>query len=404
MRAARVELSLRPDFAALYGVGKVAVAVSGGSDSMALLRLLIDWAMASTNPPIISVLTVDHGLRVESASETQSVAQWCKALGVRHLVLPWIGEKPTTGIQAKARGARYELMTKWCIENAVPVLLTAHTADDQNETVTMRQMRTASVRSLAGIWLAREWSGVKILRPVLKMKREELRGYLRVVGQAWLDDPSNENRKFERVRVRQDNAGTLKDLGAVAMAAQIEVRLAEQLACRWFDLHVTISDLGLLTCAREALANLSSLQADAVLLNLLTLTGRRPPPERAHRQNLLTWLGTDMSGRRTLGGAVFSKRKSVLTVAREAGRIDPAKAIIAKGRPVIWDGRFRLEGPEGSVVRALGTWGDLPHKDLPQFLRLGLPAAMIDGKLAFVPHLLPNRLFYCEFIKDDVRC
>ena len=403
MQAAQAEPSLKPDFAALQGVGQVAIAVSGGSDSMALLRLLLDWAKPRQNPPIISVLTVDHGLRAGSATEAQRVAQWCKGLNLCHLTLTWTGVKPTTGIQAKARASRYELMTNWCIENDVPVLLTAHTADDQNETVTMRQTRTSSARSLAGIWPAREWNGIKIVRPVLDQKREALRNYLKSVGQDWLDDPSNENRNFERVRVRQDNAGSLKDLGAIAMAAQIEVRQAEEFACRWLDAHVTISDLGLLTCAHETLVDLSTLQADAVLLNLLRLTGGRPPPERAHRQNLLEWLAGDMPGRRTLGGAVFSKRKSVLAVAREAGRIGPAEVVILKGTPIIWDGRFRVEGPSGSVVCALGAWGDLPHKELPQFLRLGLPAAMIAGKLAFVPQLLPNRLFNCEFIKDGVR-
>lgn len=403
MQAAQAELSLKPDFAALQGVGQVAVAVSGGSDSMALLRLLLDWATTRPKPPSISVLTVDHGLRAESVIEARTVAQWCKALGVRHFIFPWTGEKPTTGVQAKARAARYELMTRWCSENGVPVLLTAHTADDQNETVIMRQLRTTSVRSLAGIWPSREWNGVKILRPVLGVKREALQSYLKAVEQEWLDDPSNYNRVFERVRVRQSIAGAAQDYGEAAAFAQTEIRDADLFAQRWLDTHVMISDLGLVICARGALVNLSSLQADAVLLNLLKLTGKRVAPERAHRQNLLVWLAGETSGRRTLGGAVFSKCKSVLAVAREAGRIDPAETVIARGRPVTWDGRFRVEGPSGSVLRSLGTWGDLPHKDLPQFLRLGLPAALIDGKLAFVPQLLPNRLFSCEFIKDAVR-
>lgn len=403
MQAAQADLSLEPNFAALQGVGKVAVAVSGGSDSMALLRLLLEWAKPHPNPPVISVLTVDHGLRTGSATEAQTVARWCTMLAVKHFILSWIGEKPLTGIQAKARQARYELMTKWCAENSVPVLLTAHTADDQSETVIMRQMRTSSTRSLAGIWPAREWNGIKILRPVLDLKREALRNYLKELGQDWLDDPSNENRNYERVRVRQDNVGNLKDLGDVALAAQIEVRHAEEFAQDWVSAHVTISELGLLTCAREGLKSLSSLQADAVLLNLLALTGGRAPPELAQRQNLLAWLASDASGRRTLGGAVFSKRKSLLAVAREAGRIDPGEIVILSGGPFIWDGRFRIDGPLGSMLRPLGAWGDLPHKELPQFLRLGLPAAMIAGKLAFVPQLLPNRLFNCEFIKDSLR-
>lgn len=403
MQAARAELSLNPNFAPLEGVGQVAVAVSGGSDSMALLLLLLNWASTRSDPPVISVLTVDHDLRLESAEEAKTVARWCKVMGVGHTILPWVGPKPVTGIQAKARIARYELMTQWCVAAHVPVLLTAHTADDQNETVIMRQRRTTSIRSLAGIWPARMWNGIQILRPVLDLMREDLRHYLNSASQPWLNDPSNDNRRFERVRVRQDLAGSVDDLRDVAALAQYQVRESDARAERWVDAHVTVSALGLVTCVLAEIAQLNPLEADAVLLKLLNLTGRRVPPERAHRLDLLAWLRSGPPSRRTLGGAVFSKHKTILALAREAGRIDPGKALIPDNGQLFWDGRFLIEGPSGSVVRALGTWGDMPRKDLPQFLRLGLPAAIVDGKLAFVPQLLPNPLFNCEFIKNGAR-
>ena len=400
MLAARADLSLKPDFAALEGVEHVAVAVSGGSDSMALLRMLLEWVSTQKKNPVISVLTVDHALRAGSGDEVLRVARWCATLGVSHVALPWGGEKPVTGIQAKARAARYELMTHWCLENGEPMLLTGHTVDDQNETVIMRGMRTQSVRSLAGIWPQREWNGIKILRPVLALKREELRAYLTSLGQEWLDDPSNDNRRFERVRIRQDMAGGNGDTGSLASLAQARVREAEDFARSWIEDHAVISNLGLISSQPTALKGLKPLSADAVLLNLLDLTGGRAPPEREHRQNLLDWLSSDALGRRTLGGAVFVKRKTVLLVAREAGRIpDTSIAIPAVGQ-VLWDGRFNVTGPEGAHIQPLRAWGDVPHKDLPQCLRLGLPAAMIDGNLAFVPHLMPNSLFNYEFIKD----
>jgi tRNA(Ile)-lysidine synthase len=403
VQAARVEFALNPDFAPLQGVGRVAVAVSGGSDSTALLRMLLDWATKQSTPPVILVLTVDHGLRAESAKEARIVADWCKALEISHAILPWISEKPTSGIQAKARAARYELMTHWCLEHSIPVLLTGHTADDQNETVIMRSNRTQSVRSLAGIWPQREWNGIKILRPLLALKREDLRFYLKAKGQDWLDDPSNDNRRFERVRIRQDNAGEDCNRGVVAAAAQTQVRLADDFARRWIEDHAEISSLGLVTCESAVLARVSSLEADAILLNLLCFTGKRFPPELEHRQNLLDWLGSEHLGRRTLGGALFVKRKSMLAVAREDGRIDPSEIPIPPSGQVLWDGRFKIEGPAGALLQPLGAWGDLPHKKVPQFLRLGLPAAMIDGNLAFVPYLKPNPLFNYEFIKDSSR-
>jgi tRNA(Ile)-lysidine synthase len=403
VQAARAEFRLKPNFAALQGVGRIAVAVSGGSDSMAMLRLLLEWSKAQSNPPFISVLTVDHGLRAESAAEAMTVARWCQALGVEHVVLVWTGEKPVSGIQAKARAARYELMTQWCSGANVPVLLTAHTLDDQNETVVMRQKRTMSVRSLAGIWPAREWNGIRILRPILDLRREALRRYLGEQGQEWLDDPSNENRRFERVRLRQEMAGRADDPGAVAGVAQAQVLQADLVARQFVDRNVAISDVGVLTCVAADFVKLAPLEADAILVRLLKLTGRRAPPEREHRLNLLAWLSGGEVGRRTLGGAVFAKRKASLTVAREAGRIDPSPVVIPASGQIIWDGRFRVTGPSGSMILPLLAWGDVPHQDLPQFVRLGLPAAVIGGKLAFVPQLQPNHLFNYEFIKDDAR-
>jgi tRNA(Ile)-lysidine synthase len=364
--------------------------------------LLRDWVSAQPNPPDISVLTVDHGLRSGSDAEAKIVADWCRGFGFRHKILRWASPKPVTGIQAKARAARYELMTHWCISQDVPVLLTAHTADDQNETVVMRQKRTESVRSLAGIWPARDWNGVRILRPVLAMKRQDLRDILKSKRQDWLDDPSNENHKFERVRVRHELAGRNEEQGAVAATAQRQVLEAEDFAQSWVQAHVAVSELGLVRCDVNKIAALEGLEADAVLVRLLALTGRRNLPEREHRQNLLAWMSSDELGRRTLGGVVFAKRKAALVMAREAGRIDPAPVVIPPEGEVIWDGRFRITGPAGAVIQPLGTWGDVPHKEIPQFLRLGLPAAMIDGKLTFVPQLKPNPLFNYRFINEDV--
>ena len=403
MQAAQVELELKPDFASLDGVGNVAVAVSGGSDSMAMLLLLIAWARTLQTSPSITALTVDHGLRVESTAEATTVAGWCATLGVAHATVPWLGDKPATGIQATARAARYELMTAWCTRSGVPVLLTGHTADDQNETVLMRQRRTMSVRSMAGIWPERGWNGIRILRPLLKLRRQDLCNYLKAEGQSWLEDSSNENLKFERVRIRQDLAVRMDNPGLLAVPAQVEVRQANSAAKDFLAAHTSVSSLGLITCDIAAFKALNPLAADAVLLSMLELTGKRAAPEREHRQNMIEWLGSDSLGRRTLGGAFFVKRKAGLFLAREAGRIDPSPVSIPPEGRMIWDGRFVVEGPSGAQVEPLGAFGDLPKKDMPQFLRLGLPAAMIDGKLAFVPQLQPNPLFNCELIKDDAR-
>ena len=151
----------------------------------------------------ISVLTVDHGLRPEAAAEAVKVAEWCARLGLEHHTLRWEGTKPKTGLQAKARAARYDLLSAWCKANGVTYLLTGHTMDDQAETVLMRQQRTDTAESLAGIWETAVWDGVKVFRPLLGQSRADLRAYLASLGQPWIDDPSNSDTRFERVRVRQ---------------------------------------------------------------------------------------------------------------------------------------------------------------------------------------------------------
>ena len=114
-------------FSCVAGERHVGLAVSGGSDSMSLLRLAARWAGEHR----LTVLTVDHGLRPGSAEEAAQVGRRAAALGLPHVTLSWEGEKPATGIQAKAREARYRLMKEWCEANGVPALLTAHTIDDQ---------------------------------------------------------------------------------------------------------------------------------------------------------------------------------------------------------------------------------------------------------------------------------
>ena len=156
------------DFAPLLAERHMALAVSGGSDSTALMCLAVDWARTNHPDLALTVLTVDHRLRSEAAEEAAMVGSWAAGFGLPHHVLPWGDEpKPATGIQAAARAARYGLMSDWCRNNGATALLTAHTLDDQAETVLMRLSRTTSPESLAGIRTLGSWDGLPILRPLL---------------------------------------------------------------------------------------------------------------------------------------------------------------------------------------------------------------------------------------------
>ncbi|MBM3519829.1 MAG: tRNA lysidine(34) synthetase TilS, partial [Alphaproteobacteria bacterium] len=192
----------RPDlhtiFQPIAALGHVALAVSGGSDSMAMLRLATEWRDEFRRDCKLSVLTVDHGLRPGSAAEAEKVAARARGLGLDQATLHWAGSRGGAGLQARARKARYDLMASWCREQGAEALLTAHTLDDQAETVLMRLSRTASIDSLAAIRGDGHWAGTRLVRPLLAVRREALRAYLTAIGQGWIEDPSNGDPRFER--------------------------------------------------------------------------------------------------------------------------------------------------------------------------------------------------------------
>lgn len=187
--------------------GALAVAVSGGGDSLALMHLLADWAKVHRREAP-TVLTVDHGLRKTSAKDAKQVAAWAKAAGLPVHVLRWRGTKPKSGIEAAARETRYRLMGDWLQEHGVASLYVGHTLDDQAETFLLRLARGSGLDGLSAMraeapWPVQGFAGLSVARPLLGIGRAELRSYLTARGQLWLDDPMNEDAAFDRVKIRQ---------------------------------------------------------------------------------------------------------------------------------------------------------------------------------------------------------
>ena len=381
MRAAKLEKPKLP----------FAIAVSGGGDSMALLRL------AHAMRQDFVALTVDHALRKSSATEARKVKSWCKAIGIAHHTLKWRHSKVSTGLQAKARKARYDLMTAWCTKRGIDILLTAHTADDQAETVAMRKKRTSSPASLAGIWPEAEWNGIRILRPLLSKRHKALRDYLITSGQEWIEDESNNNEKFERVRIRNTSPNIA--LANSAILAQKLVTAAKREARNWMTKNLRITEAGLVRFPASSFAALRDLTRDEALQKIITLCGGAAT-ELAKRHELVNWLNKPDSSRRTLGRVVFAKTKNEICAVREAARIDVKPQLVGSRKSVIWDNRFCITAPKGSsIIAKMNAKGMKRNDKLPFYVDQTLPVVRLPNNILVDAIQSPSAHVSAIFIK-----
>ncbi|CAM5209074.1 tRNA(Ile)-lysidine synthase [Bosea thiooxidans] len=212
-------------FEGLSPEARLLAAVSGGPDSIALLGLLAEWAKGPGRPAIHAA-TVDHGLRPEAAAEAEDVAALCRRLGVPHRTLRWEGAKPASGVQAEARRARYALLAAEARRLGGAALVTAHTLDDQAETVLMRLAHGSGPSGLGGMRARAERDGLVLARPLLGIAKARLVATAQARGLPFIRDPSNADERFERVRWR----AAMPLLAQRGLTAERLGRLAERMA------------------------------------------------------------------------------------------------------------------------------------------------------------------------------
>lgn len=190
-------------FAGLSKHSSLVLAISGGPDSTALLCLAARWRGGLKAGPKLVAVTVDHGLRKESAGEARAVARLCRKLDVPHRTLRWRGAKPKTGLQDAARRTRYELLGKEATRIGARHVLTAHTLDDQAETILFRLARGSGLSGLTAMARETERAGIIIVRPLLDIPKARLIATLKKARIPFADDPSNRDPRFTRPRLRE---------------------------------------------------------------------------------------------------------------------------------------------------------------------------------------------------------
>ncbi len=345
-------------FLGLENLPALILAVSGGPDSTALLVLAARWAKRLKRAPKLVAVTVDHGLRPEARREAQAVKRLARRLGVAHRTLRWSGRKPKTGLQEAARIARYRLLAQAALRERCAHILTAHTLDDQAETVLFRLARGSGLLGLAGMAHASPLpvggdGAIFLVRPLLHVPKARLVATLQAARVPYSDDPSNRDPRFARARLRS--------LMPMLAAEGLDARRLARLAARVRRVESTIEFA--VEAARDALApppwrhgepimfetvRFASLPGEVALRLLgraIAHVGDEGPVELAKLEALYEALRVAASRlRRTLAGAVITLGTEHLVVDRAPPRrrVPPQPAGAARTAAMRRSGKSRF--------------------------------------------------------------
>ena len=328
-------------FADLKNAPALVLAVSGGPDSVALMWLAVRWRRSLGRGPRLVAVTVDHGLRPEAAREARDVKRLADSLDLQHRTLRWTGAKPKTGLPAAARDARYRLLLKAARATGATHVVTAHTRDDQAETLLMRLLRGSGIAGLSAMARLTEREGITLARPLLDVSKAQLLATLKRAKVAFADDPTNRDNAFTRPRLR----ALLPTLAAEGGDARNLARLASRLAranaavevlADGAERFLALADAkknvahvsGVRTFEATAFAALPEEIRLRLLIRAINATGHEGPAELGKVEALLAVLdgacaneahkhtaGTDRPHlKRTLAGALISLSKGRIQI------------------------------------------------------------------------------------------
>lgn len=388
------------------------IAVSGGGDSLALLHMAHAWGTA--RGVRIEAATVDHRLRPESAAEAARVGSMAAALGIPHAVLVWRHWGVEGNLMDAARRARLRLLAAWARDRSLGAVALGHTQDDQAETLLMRLARGAGIDGLSGMAAARDQEGIRWLRPMLGLRRPALREWLARRNIGCIDDPTNEDAAYDRVRARRAIRALELPVEALARSA---AHLAEARAAL-AEAAVAVADgvaadRGTLRLPRRALAASPEIRRRLITAALRWVTGADYPPRGEDVGRLIATLTA--GGQGTLDGVIARVKGEGAEFLREpaaaaqrgavgpgpfpsrayceqstglfAGRL-PAQSVRVEEKPrdVVWDRRWRLTGlPDSATVAAAGETAlagrNWRASGLSRLALASSPAVVIDGRV-----------------------
>jgi tRNA(Ile)-lysidine synthase len=326
---------------------RFAVAVSGGIDSLSLLLVANEWAKNNNSQAI--GITVDHQLRAESRDESVYVNELCSGFGIEHHILTWNGEKPTKNVELIARENRYRLICDFCKQNNISYVLVAHHLQDQAETFFIRLFRGSGLDGLSSMKNITNLYDINILRPFLSAKKEVLREYLIENNIRWIEDPSNNDEKYFRNKVRNflnsfDNRENIlrridfavSEIGKAKQFIDDEILKIENKIMKF-------NSFGTCTIDKKKLLS----QNENIILKLLAkismkISGNIYKPRLEKLKRLLKTIMEKEDIKYTFYGCIFEKyNDNLLMVYREYNSIGDDQKLVY-GKEVIWDNRFRV--------------------------------------------------------------
>ncbi len=370
------------------------VAVSGGSDSMALLYLLKEFC--DIHSITLRAVTVDHNLRSEAADEAERVARQCRKLGVPHDTLVWQDWNGEGNLQSAARDARYSKIADWAGTYGIDTIAVGHTADDQAETVLMRLARRSGVDGLSAMHARTLRKGINWVRPLLKTRRAVLRRYLEDRDVSWIDDPSNDDDRYDRIKARK----ALQHLAPLGIDAEALVEIADHMAQarKALDWHTFLAAKQVVSTEAGALVLDETglrLQPDEVQRRLMAksiswVSGAEYAPRRAPLAAVMAGLNRGQAG--TLGGCHIRRIAARIWIFREHKAVSATTCATDE----LWDNRWRMTPyhpathHEDLRIRPLGMEGlnqcpDWKSSGRPHLMLQSTPAIWRWDKLVAAP-------------------
>lgn len=359
-------------FKDILGHKPIAVMVSGGADSLALLWLTQQWVQHTKNSCI--AVSINHHLRAESTQEMQFVGTLAQQWGVEHVVLNWEGTKPVLGIQAKARQARYQLIDRWCGTKNIQNVLLGHHLEDQIETFISRLCHHSTYYGLTGMAGVRYQASSVLLRPLLSVSKNRLRATLEHAKIAWKEDPSNTNEEFERVRIRLflstlcDKQQFIEKIQSLMGKCSVLRTLIDQKTADFFNQPGIIDPWGYIKIPLTVLNSLPWIEVERILNYGVRFIGGQKKFFRSRALKEIWCFLKNTSGQKTYGGCILQSKKNYLWLFFETRGSKLQSCVLEqnfKETCIQWDHRFyltftkehlKLEGQK-FLVKPLGLSG-----------------------------------------------